>query len=102
MDTQLMQPANQSADRAAPWQWCLPRRAAARLGAQPASRWLAVDAGRVWLTRSQRALEPGDDVWLEAGERWLLPAGSEWVAEGWPEARVSVLMAPPDPAAAGR
>jgi hypothetical protein len=59
-----------------------------------ALRWLAVEEGRVWLTRSQQALQPGEDIWLQAGEQLPLPAGSEWVAEGWPEARVVVLEAP--------
>lgn len=95
MSSKPMQAVYQSREPGGPWQWPLPRHAAARLAAQPSSRWLAVDSGRVWLTRSQRELEPGDDIWLEAGQRWLLPAGSEWVAEGWPEARVSVLLAPP-------
>jgi hypothetical protein len=53
-----------------------------------------VEEGRVWLTRSQRELAPGDDVWLSAGQRLPLPPGSEWVAEGWPEARVVLLQAP--------
>jgi len=79
---------------AAPWQWRLPARAASRLRAAPGRRWLAVQQGRVWLTRSQRVLEPGEDVWLRAGERHLLPPGSEWVVEGWPEARVLLLEAP--------
>lgn len=78
----------------APWQWRLSSRCVRRLRPAPALRWLAVEEGRVWLTRSQRALEPGEDVWLSAGRRLLLPAGSDWVAEGWPEARVVVLEAP--------
>lgn len=79
---------------AAPWQWRLSPRRAQRLPAAATARWLAVEQGRVWLTRSQRALEPGEDVWLQAGERLPLPAGSEWVVEGWPEARVVLLEAP--------
>jgi hypothetical protein len=73
-----------------PTLWQLPPRSARRLQAAPAMRRLAVEAGRVWLTRSQVALEPGEDVWLSAGQSLLLPAGSEWVVEGWPEARVTV------------
>ena len=81
-------------DGAQPWQWRLSARRACRLRPAPIPRWLAVEEGRVWLTRSQRALEPGEDIWLGAGQRVALPAGSEWVAEGWPEARVLVLESP--------
>lgn len=81
-------------DAAAPWVWRLDGRQARRLAAAPAPRWLAVEEGRVWLTRSQRALEPGEDIWLERGQRLPLPAGSEWVVEGWPAARVWVLESP--------
>ena len=80
--------------RPAPWQWRLSSRCVRRLHAAPTLRWLAVEEGRVWLTRSQQVLEPGEDVWLSAGQRLPLPAGSDWVAEGWPEARVVVLEAP--------
>lgn len=79
---------------ATPWQWRLDSRHAQRLAAAPALRWLAVEEGRVWLTRSQRSQQPAEDVWLSAGERLPLPPGSDWVAEGWPEARVVVLEAP--------
>ena len=78
----------------APWQWRLSSRCVRTLRAAPALRWLAVEEGRVWLTRSQQALEAGEDLWLSAGQRMPLPAGSEWVAEGWPDARVVVLEAP--------
>lgn len=78
----------------APWQWRLGARSARRLPAAPVARWLAVEEGRVWLTRSQSSLEPPEDVWLAAGERLPLPPGTDWVAEGWPEARVVVLEAP--------
>lgn len=78
----------------APWQWTLAPRRAQRLAAAPRRRWLAVEAGRVWLTRSQRQLEPGEDLWLSAGERLPLPPGSEWVVEGWPEAKLLVLESP--------
>ena len=80
--------------RPSPWSWRLSSRSVQRLRAAPALRWLAVEEGRVWLTRSQQVLEPGEDIWLSAGQRVPLPAGSEWVAEGWPEARVVVLEAP--------
>lgn len=78
-----------------PWLWTLDSRYARRLSAAPTRRWLAVEEGRVWLTRSQRVLEPGEDVWLSAGQGLALPAGSDWVAEGWPEAKVVVLELPP-------
>ncbi len=81
-------------NRSAPWQWRLSSRCVRRLRPAPALRWLAVEEGRVWLTRSQQALEPGEDIWLSAGQGLPLPAGSEWVAEGWPEARVVVLETP--------
>lgn len=77
-----------------PWQWRLDSRRAQRLAPAPALRWLAVEEGRVWLTRSQRSLQPPEDLWLSAGDRVPLPPGSDWVAEGWPEARVVVLQAP--------
>ncbi len=80
--------------RPAPWLWTLDSRHAQRLRAAPAARWLAVEEGRVWLTRSQRELEPGEDVWLSAGQGLPLPAGSEWVVEAWPAAKVAVLEAP--------
>ena len=79
---------------AAPWQWRLSSRCVRRLDAAPALRWLAVEEGRVWLTRSQQSMDGAEDIWLSAGERLPLPAGSEWVAEGWPEAKVVVLEAP--------
>lgn len=82
------------ASRSSPWQWRFSSRCARRLRPAPALRWLAVEEGRVWLTRSQQALEPGEDVWLSAGQRVALPPGTDWVAEGWPEARVLVLEAP--------
>ena len=79
---------------ATPWQWRLSSRQVQRLRPAPGLRWLAGEEGRVWLTRSQQVLEPGEDVWLSAGQRLPLPAGSEWVAEGWPEAKVVVLESP--------
>ena len=73
---------------------CLPARSVFRLSSARSKRWLSVDEGRVWLTRSQHTLGAGEDVWLSAGQCLALPAGSEWVAEGWPEARVRILCAP--------
>lgn len=77
--------------------WTLCARHARRLRAAPRRRWLAVEAGRVWLTRSQRRLEPPEDLWLVAGQRLALPPGSDWVVEAWPEARLALLESP-DPA----
>lgn len=88
-------------ETSAPWLWTLPRAAARRLPRAGAARWLAVTEGRVWLTRSGQAMQPGEDIWLSAGEQWLLPAGSEWVAEGWPQARVAMLEAPQGALSAG-
>jgi len=82
--------------RPAPWLWTLPRAAARRLPQAASARWLAVTEGRVWLTRSGKRLQPGEDVWLSAGEHLLLPAGSDWVAEGWPQAQMAMLEAPQD------
>ena len=93
MATPSMKIAHDTA-RQSPWQWRLSSRTVQRLRPAPALRWLAVEEGRVWLTRSQQALQPGEDIWLSAGQQLPLPAGSEWVAEGWPEARVVVLEAP--------
>ena len=67
----------------------LARSQAVRLAPSARPRWLQVNAGRIWLTRSGAGLE-GDDIWLSAGERLQLPAGTEWVAEGWPEAQAEL------------
>ncbi len=90
------QPMTESHEKtpAAPWLWTLPKAAARRLPRAGSARWLAVTEGRVWLTRSGQALQPGEDIWLSAGEHLLLPAGSEWVVEGWPQASVAMLEAP--------
>ncbi len=102
MSASTMKKLHDTAAAVAPWQWRLGARSAQRLAAAPVARWLAVEEGRVWLTRSPSrgpsSLEPPEDVWLAAGERLPLPPGTDWVAEGWPEARVVVLEAP----AAGR
>ncbi|MFY9512464.1 MAG: DUF2917 domain-containing protein [Rubrivivax sp.] len=94
MSTAAMTSSHQSA----PWEWTLEAQAATRLPALPQLRWLHVTAGRVWLTRTGAGLE-GGDVWLDAGERHALPAGSEWVVECWPEAKLSLLEAAPQPTA---
>ena len=42
-----------------------------------------------------RGAEQSQDIWLTAGQSGLLPAGSVWVMEGWPQARLSLLMQAP-------
>lgn len=88
MNTVAMLQANQAADLA----WTLAPRSAVTLHAEQ-PQWLWVHEGRVWLTRGD-GRHDGDDVWLEPGQRHLLPAGSHWVAEGWPAARVSLVLVP--------
>lgn len=77
----------------APWEWHVAPGQATRIAAEGRARWLAVTAGRVWLTQTGTGAA-GPDIWLEAGARHRLPAGSEWVVEGWPQARVELLEAP--------
>lgn len=102
MDAAMMTTLHETGGHA-PWQWRLPAHEARRLPAAPLRRWLAVESGRVWLTRSHRDFDHGDDdIWLQPGESQLLPPGTEWVAEGWPSARVVVLEAAPGDAAAAR
>lgn len=79
---------------AAPWEWPLAAAQVTRVAAERHPRWLSVTAGRAWLTQSGAGPHAAD-VWLAAGERHLLPAGTEWVVEGWPQARIVVLEAPP-------
>jgi hypothetical protein len=74
-----------------PGSWLLAPRVALTLPAERAPRALWVHQGRVWLTTPGLA----QDVWLQAGQGHTLPAGSTWVAEAWPQARVSLLLAPP-------
>lgn len=76
-----------------PGEWWLGRGAATRLDASAAPRWLVVNAGRAWITRTG-AGPYGDDVWLSAGERLALPEGSEWVIEAAPHARLMLLQPP--------
>ena len=87
---------------ARPWLWTLAPRRVQRLAPAGRARWLVLECGRVWLTRSAHSLQTGDDVWLAPGDRLLLPAGSEWVAEAWPEARWVLLEAPQRADGAGR
>lgn len=95
MDRTPMSSTHDRSTGAAPWAWQLDgTRRARRLPAAPMPRWLAVERGAVWLTRSENQAARSEDVWLRPGERQLLPAGSDWVAEGWPTAEVVVLEAP--------
>ena len=94
MSSKAMTNSHDCAAARTPWQWRLSARCVRRLAPAAVERWLAVEEGRVWLTRSQRSLDGAEDLWLSAGDRLPLPAGSDWVAEGWPEARVVVLEAP--------
>ncbi len=91
MNTRRMTTSHQTG---APWEWLLGAAQATRLAAVNRPRWVSVSEGRAWLTQSGAGPHAGD-VWLCAGERHLLPAGTEWVVEGWPQARVVVLEAPP-------
>ena len=73
--------------------WTLPAQAAVTLAAAgPQVLW--VHEGRVWLTREASSAAPDSDVWLTAGQRHALPAGSRWIAEAWPAAQLSVVVAP--------
>ena len=76
-------------------QWQLPRGQVQRLAAAPAGRWLAVTAGRLWLTRSGAGPAREADVWVDAGARQWLPPRTDWVAEGWGDAAFLLLQAPP-------
>ncbi|CAD5374199.1 hypothetical protein RA210_U50150 [Rubrivivax sp. A210] len=80
----------------APFGWTLGPAQALTLAAAAQPRGLWVHEGRVWLTRG-RGSAPAEDFWLEAGQGLALEAGSHWVAEAWPQARLSVLEAPPQP-----
>ncbi len=77
-----------------PWDWPLPAGQATVLREAPAPRWLAVNAGRVWLTALDKRRQ-AQDIWLDAGAHHRLPANTAWLLEGWPQASVSVLLAAP-------
>jgi hypothetical protein len=77
-----------------PWDWPLPAGQATVLREDGAPRWLAVNAGRVWLTALDQRGQ-AEDIWLEAGAHHRLPANTAWLLEGWPQASVSVLLAAP-------
>ena len=81
-----------------PWVWALHHHAATTLAADSAPRWLRVDAGCLWATARQEAHRGSaapEDIWLRTGDSLALPAGSEWVLQGWPQARLSLLVAAP-------
>lgn len=69
---------------------------ATTLAAAPQPRALWVLEGRVWITRGDDGEGPlPEDIWLEAGQGLALEPGSAWVIEAWPQARLSLLQAPP-------
>lgn len=74
--------------------WALSAGDVRHLEPLPVSRWLAVQEGRLWVTREQADVEP-DDIWLEAGQDLFLPAGSAWLVEAWPQARARLIEEPP-------
>jgi len=87
-------------ERPSDWQWALAGERAERIEPAREARWLVVRDGEVWLTRTCQRGQP-DDLWLARGERVRLPAGSAWVMQGWPSARVELLLEPPRFSAAG-
>jgi hypothetical protein len=91
MNTFIMSDSHQTSN---PWAWQLAPRQATTLAAEAETRWLRVEQGNVWITR-RNGPEQADDIWLGAGESLALPAGSEWVLEGWPQARLSLLLEAP-------
>lgn len=88
---------------AAPWEWLLAPSQATVLAAATLPRWLAVSEGRVWLTvlKPKQPERAAEDIWLQAGQRHALPPGTAWLLEGWPQARVNVLLEAPAPRRAG-
>lgn len=80
-------------EHSAPWAWALAGHEATTLAASPVARWLRVDDGCLWVTAEQAG--PGaEDLWLQPGDSLELPAGTRWVLQAWPQARLSVLLAP--------
>jgi len=99
MKTSLMtEPHHLKATDGAPWSWSLAPSEVRTLPAATVPRWLRVDAGRVWVTERRRDA-PAEDLWLQAGESLSLPAGTTWIAEAWPQAQLSLLLAQPAPTA---
>jgi hypothetical protein len=73
------------------WLWTLAGEHAERIDAAPQARWLVVRDGEVWLTRTL-ARGQAEDLWLAAGQAQRLPPGSAWVVQGWPQARVELVL----------
>lgn len=74
--------------------WTLTQATTLAATRQPRALWVL--EGSVWITRGDH----GDgavpeDIWLEAGQGLALEPGSAWVIEAWPQARLSLLQAPP-------
>lgn len=95
MNPLSMQEVNQAAT-GQPGHWTLGAGDVRHVSALPVSRWLAVQHGRLWVTREQPAAgdEP-EDIWLEAGQDLYLPAGSAWLVEAWPHADARLIEEPP-------
>jgi hypothetical protein len=87
-------PMSESHQSGAPWAWLLAPGQATTLAAQPEARWLRVEQGCVWVTRVDGGAQ-AEDIWLRAGQSLALPAGTAWVAEGWPQARLALLLQAP-------
>jgi hypothetical protein len=94
MNTPLMSDSHQASN---PWAWLLAPGQATTLAAEPVARWLRVEEGCVWVTRRDggQLQNPADDIWLRAGQSLALPAGTAWVIEGWPQARLALLLQAP-------
>jgi hypothetical protein len=91
MNTSLMSESHQAPN---PWAWGLAPGQATTLVAEPEPRWLRVEEGCVWVTRRDGSGQ-ADDIWLRAGQSLALPAGTAWVIEGWPHARLALLLQAP-------
>jgi hypothetical protein len=65
----------------APWQSQLARGAVRTLGAAPIERYLRVEQGQLWLTRTRADVDEYADHWLQAGDVIELPPGSAWLIE---------------------
>lgn len=83
------------ANQLAPWHWALGSGDVRHVEPLPVARWLAVQDGRLWVTREQASGDEPEDIWLEAGQDLYLPAGSAWLVEAWPHARARLIEEPP-------
>lgn len=92
MTSTIMPESHQTESR---WWWSLEPHQAATLPAAVEPRALVVQEGRVWLTREAAVGGEAEDIWLEPGQSLEVPAGTAWVLEGWPQARVSLVLAAP-------